>query len=42
VAIFAVFLTQSHADLENVNINVRVAPRENGEWGESDNRGGAK
>lgn len=31
VAIFALFLTQSHTDLENVNINVRVAPRENGE-----------
>jgi hypothetical protein len=31
VAIFALFLTQSHTDLENANINVRVAPRENGE-----------
>lgn len=26
VAILALFLTQSHADLENVNVNVRVAP----------------
>jgi hypothetical protein len=26
LAIFAIFLTQSHADLENVNINVRIAP----------------
>jgi hypothetical protein len=31
VVIFALFLTQSRTDLENVNINVRVAPRENGE-----------
>jgi hypothetical protein len=33
VAIFALFITQSHADLENVNINVRVAPREPGNYG---------
>jgi len=39
-AIFALFLTKRHTD-QNVNINVRVAPRENGEWGESDNRCGA-
>jgi hypothetical protein len=26
VAILALFLTQNHADLENVNINVRTAP----------------
>jgi hypothetical protein len=32
VAIFALFLTHSHADLENVNINVRVAPREPGNY----------
>ena len=32
VAIFALFLTQSHADPENVNINVRVAPREPGNY----------
>jgi hypothetical protein len=32
VAIFALFLTQSHADLENVNVNVRVAPREPGNY----------
>jgi hypothetical protein len=32
VAIFALFVTQSHADLENVNINVRVAPRELGNY----------
>ena len=32
VAILALFLTQSHADLENVNINVRVAPREPGNY----------
>lgn len=32
VAIFALFLTQSHADLENVNVNVRVAPRVPGNY----------
>jgi hypothetical protein len=32
VAIFALFLTRSHADLENVNVNVRVAPREPGNY----------
>ena len=42
VAIFALFLTQSYTDLENANINARIAPRENGEWGESDNCGDAK
>lgn len=38
-AIFALFLTQRHTD-QNANINIRVAPRENGEWGESDKCGG--
>jgi hypothetical protein len=33
VAIFALFLTQSRVDLENVNINVRVAPRAPGNYG---------
>jgi hypothetical protein len=32
VAILALFLTHSRADLENVNINVRVAPRELGNY----------
>jgi hypothetical protein len=32
VAILALFLTQSHADLENVNINIRAAPREPGNY----------
>lgn len=32
VAIFALFLTQRHDDLKNVNINVRVAPREAGNY----------
>jgi hypothetical protein len=33
VAIFALFITNSHADLENVNINVRVEPRAPGNYG---------
>jgi hypothetical protein len=32
VAIFALFLTQSHADLENVNINIRTAPQAPGNY----------
>lgn len=33
VAILALFITQSHTDLENVNINVRVEPRAPGNYG---------
>lgn len=33
VAIFALFVTNSHVDLENVNINVRVEPRAPGNYG---------
>ena len=33
LAIFALFVTQSHTDLENVNINVRVEPRAPGNYG---------
>ncbi len=32
-AIFAIFLTQSRADLENVNVNVRVAPQAPSNYG---------
>jgi hypothetical protein len=32
VAIFALFLTQSHANVDNVNVNIRVAPREPGNY----------
>jgi len=32
LAIFALFVTQSHADLENVNVNVRTAPQAPGNY----------
>lgn len=32
LAIFGIFLTQSHADLENVNINIRTAPQAPGNY----------
>lgn len=32
LAILGIFLTQSHADLENVNINIRTAPRAPGNY----------
>lgn len=33
VAIFALFVTNSHADLENVNVNISVEPRAPGNYG---------
>lgn len=35
VAIFALFVTNSHADLENVNVNISVEPRAPGNYGGS-------
>jgi hypothetical protein len=32
LAILGIFLTQSHADLENVNVNVRTAPQAPGNY----------
>jgi hypothetical protein len=32
LAIIALFVTQSHADLENVNVNVRTAPQASGNY----------